>query len=116
MDPQQEGIVNTCFLTVRLPQWAGSRQNVVGSDIEGRPVTRSASRRGGARAVRNYGDLPRALLDVDLASVAAVETQMGEVQKQLKKIADLQAQVQSLDAKITAIQTVVEDLKETNEV
>lgn len=37
MDPQQGG-VNTCFLTTRLPTWAGSRQNVVGSDLEGHPV------------------------------------------------------------------------------
>lgn len=104
MDPQQEGIVNTCFLTVRLPQWAGSRQNVVGSDIEGRPVTRSTSRRGGGGAVRDYGYLPRALLDVDLAPVAAVETQVGEIQEQLKKIAELQAKVTALDEKIEAIQ------------
>lgn len=99
MDPQQEGIVNTCFLTVRLPQWAGSRQNVVGSDIEGRPVTRSASRRSGGGAVRAFGDLPRAVLDVDLAPAVAMETQMEKLQEQLKQI---EAKVAELNAKVTA--------------
>lgn len=36
-DPTQ-GQINTSFLTTKLPQWAGVRQNVLGSDLNGRPV------------------------------------------------------------------------------
>lgn len=36
-DPSQ-GQINTSFLTTKLPQWAGVRQNVLGSDLNGRPV------------------------------------------------------------------------------
>lgn len=32
------GHVNTCFLTTRLPLWAGVRQNAVGSTLTGKPV------------------------------------------------------------------------------
>lgn len=33
-----EGHINTSFLTTKLPTWAGVRQNVTGSDLNGRPV------------------------------------------------------------------------------
>lgn len=33
-----EGGVFSPYLTTRLPSWAGVRQNVVGSDVNGRPV------------------------------------------------------------------------------
>lgn len=37
--PQEsEGHINTSFLTTKLPPWAGVRQNVIGSDLSGRPV------------------------------------------------------------------------------
>lgn len=37
--PQQEsGHINTSFLTTKLPAWAGVRQNIIGSDLNGRPV------------------------------------------------------------------------------
>lgn len=33
-----QGEVRTCFLTARLPRWAGVRHNVLGSNISGLPV------------------------------------------------------------------------------
>lgn len=33
-----QGDIRTCFLTARLPRWAGVRHNVTGSNISGLPV------------------------------------------------------------------------------
>ncbi|ARQ79745.1 IX [Bat mastadenovirus WIV17] len=35
------GAVNTAFLTTRLPTWAGTPQNVSGSDLEGQSIPAS---------------------------------------------------------------------------
>ena len=34
----ESGNISTPFLLTRLPRWAGVRQNIVGSDLTGRPV------------------------------------------------------------------------------
>lgn len=36
--PESQGHINTSFLTTKLPAWAGVRQNITGSDLNGRPV------------------------------------------------------------------------------
>ena len=33
-----EGEIRTCFLTAKLPRWAGVRHNVAGSTVSGQPV------------------------------------------------------------------------------
>lgn len=38
MSEPESGNISTPFLLTRLPGWAGVRQNVVGSDLTGRPV------------------------------------------------------------------------------
>lgn len=35
---KEKGTINTAFLTCKLPAWAGVRQDIVGSDIQGLPV------------------------------------------------------------------------------
>lgn len=97
MDPKQEGLVNTCFLTVRLPSWAGARQNVTGSDIEGRTIS------AGGRTMPTYRGLSRSLIDVDMAAFSALETQLTEFQEEVtalsQKITELEAQVAQLAAR-----------------
>lgn len=34
-NPAYPGVINTCYLTTRLPHWAGVAQNVPGSDLTG---------------------------------------------------------------------------------
>lgn len=95
MDAQQEGIVNTCFLTTRLPSWAGSRQNVVGSNLEGKPVP-SAELSPGRPGVR----LATALEDHVLAVNAIID--------------DLKTQVAEMQTSVATIQQEVEALKQAH--
>lgn len=99
MDPRQEGIVNTCFLTVRLPTWAGSRQNVSGSDINGTPV-RSKTIDGRGATISEDGGIYRGVVDVDLAPFARLEAQVLEFNKTMKDLSD----------KITELETKVAEL------
>lgn len=43
MDSRTTGTIDTAFVTSKLPTWAGVRQNIVGSNIHGAPVTPSNS-------------------------------------------------------------------------
>lgn len=88
MDPSQKGIVNTCFLTTRIPSWAGARQNVVGSNLEGKPVP---------------SDLGRAVsapVDPVDAAVVAVNTVIAELKEQ---VTDMQDTVRNLQQEVEAM-------------
>lgn len=93
MDAQQKGIVNTCFLTTRLPSWAGSRQNVTGSDLEGRPVASDLSKAG----TRDHSPLPAA---EDPAAVvnALIDELKDQVVAMRNSVAAIQAEVNALKA------------------
>ncbi|BBE29332.1 IX [Bat mastadenovirus A] len=93
MDPQQEGIVNTCFVTTRLPSWAGSRQNVTGSDLEGRPVP-SATRFGASVAASR------------MAIQEELETSLNGT------IEDLKNRITALQTALTALNNEVNQLKQ----
>ncbi|APC26056.1 IX [Bat mastadenovirus G] len=97
MDPQQEGIVNTCFVTTRLPSWAGSRQNVTGSDLEGRPVP-SETGPAGRPALASRLLTP---LEDHAAAVNAI-------------IEELKTQVAEMQTSVETIQQEVEALKQAH--
>lgn len=43
----QSGAIYTSFVTAKLPRWAGVRQNVIGSNIEGMPIESPGSSSNG---------------------------------------------------------------------
>ncbi|QDA77074.1 IX [Mastadenovirus pipistrelli] len=97
MDPLQKGIVNTCFLTTRIPSWAGARQNVIGSDLNGRPVPSEVTSRP--------LNAPQPLGEVDLSpETAPVDTIIEELKEQLT----------TMRATVAAMQAEVEALKQNN--
>ncbi|ANG08546.1 hexon-associated protein [Equine adenovirus 1] len=99
MEPKRRGFINTCFLITRLPNWAGSRQNVTGSDIEG-------------RAVRSNEDLDLidALDPVGLQQDAAAEDPL-DTQEVNRAIADLRAQIAVFGRSVDELQTEVTALQ-----
>lgn len=108
MDPNQRGIVNTCFVTTRLPAWAGSRQNVMGSDLQGHPVPSDLRRpvAGGGR------DEPGAAAPHPAAGPMEEEEigddEMEELAEELdllkEEVRQLTESVQRLETAVTAIQ------------
>ncbi|AMB43020.1 IX [Bat mastadenovirus WIV13] len=38
MDTTFAGVINTAYLTHNMPRWAGAAQNLIGTDLQGRPV------------------------------------------------------------------------------
>ncbi|BBE29302.1 IX [Bat mastadenovirus] len=90
MDPTQKGIVNTCFLTTRIPSWAGARQNVTGSNLEGRPVPSNI----GGPVSASVEQLDSAVAAVN-AIIAELKTQVTDMQT---RVANLQQEVQGLRA------------------
>lgn len=95
MDPQQKGIVNTCFLTTRIPSWAGARQDVIGSDLIGRPVPSNV--RGPPRLLSALG--------LDFPETAPVDN----------IIEDLKQQMTAMRAAVAAIQAEVELLRQNQD-
>ncbi|AKC34840.1 IX protein [Skunk adenovirus 1] len=92
MDPQQEGILNTCFVTTRMPTWAGARQNVVGSDLEGRPVPSAVVETG------------RPLAAPRLPTVEDPAVVVNNIIEELKvQVATMQGSVQAMQQEIEAL-------------
>ncbi|AAB38714.1 IX [Canine mastadenovirus A] len=98
MDPQQKGLVNTCFVTTRIPSWAGARQNVTGSDLEGKPVPSDVLESGRPLAAPRI----RTLYEEQQLNMLAVNVLLDE----------LKIQVAAMQNSVTAIQREVNDLKQ----
>nr|P04376.1 RecName: Full=Hexon-interlacing protein; AltName: Full=Protein IX [Tree shrew adenovirus 1]AAA42532.1 E1b IX protein [Tree shrew adenovirus 1] len=87
------GIVNTCFLTTRLPAWAGVRQDEVGSDVNGLPIIPSNSMQIRSRAAttdaatepstRQGLNLLRSVTELN-ESIDELQQKMTELEKRLK--------------------------------
>ncbi|AQQ73623.1 pIX [Harbour porpoise adenovirus 1] len=109
MDPG--GDINTSFLTARLPHWAGVRQNVQGSDINGNPVT--ANDGNGSQIVRNLDaveeigdvaatfarDLPGAS-DFSPTSAAVIDEKLDELYNLLMQ---MKCKLDTLQTKVNFI-------------
>lgn len=95
MDPTQEGIVNSTYLTTRLPSWAGARQNVEGSDISGRSVESLFHR---------HRRLPRELVQTDRRGLGAPRGEMEELTDALVFVAqeldELRAKLETLEREV----------------
>nr|QRV11649.1 IX [Bat mastadenovirus] len=98
MDPLQKGIVNTCFLSTRIPSWAGARQNVDGSNLTGGEVPSNVAE------PRRPVEGGEALNDADLIP-AAVD---GIIE-------NLKEQVSGIKNTVTALQADLNTLKQTVE-
>ncbi|APD29205.1 IX [Canine adenovirus 1] len=98
MDPQQKGIVNTCFLTTRIPSWAGARQNVTGSDLGGKPVPSDVLESGRPLAAPRV----RTLYEEQQLNMLTVNVILD----------DLKTQVAAMQNSVTAIQEELKDLKQ----
>lgn len=104
MDHLQDGIVNTCFLTVRLPRWAGARQNVLGSDMGGRPVE---SPRHAPAAARH--EAPAAPAAEGFAQRFDVAPPSVDLQNILQELFALKEQVEVMRAKVDDLEGMMEE-------
>ncbi|AIA22346.1 IX [California sea lion adenovirus 1] len=86
------GSIHTSFLTARLPTWAGSRQNIQGSNMDGLPILPSNEHSASASTykvqqhalvpVNAYAILPTAVQDLE-QSVATLQDNQKNIQQQL---------------------------------
>ncbi|ALE15293.1 pIX [bottlenose dolphin adenovirus 2] len=116
MDPG--GDINTSFLTARLPRWAGVRQNVKGSDINGDPVT--ANDGNGSQIVRSYhvfeepaiGDM--ATLARELPAARTISTSV--IEEKLEELLMFMIQMKSkLDSLQTKVNFIISETIPTDE-
>lgn len=90
------GDIRTCFLTARLPRWAGVRHNVLGSNISGLPVpspeTYSTRRSNiGATMLTLRNIAATQTVDDQLATLTAQNLQMEvELNNAIRRIAALE--------------------------
>ncbi|YP_094030.1 IX [Bovine mastadenovirus A] len=98
-----QGDIRTCFLTARLPRWAGVRQNVVGSNISGgvvdSPETLLASRSNAAAAM------------MTLRNIATSRQLEEQVETLLEQNLDLTAQLNALLMRVNAIERQLADMQ-----
>lgn len=121
------GGINTCFLTTRLPLWAGVRQNVTGSNINGTPVTsgvynqvtpRAASvveeRARVAAAAEVAAEARAQVAAVTAATLRAVEEETGVMEelRQLKQnLTEVEAKITKLSSSMTGLKTSLDSLQ-----
>lgn len=84
-----QGDIRTCFLTARLPRWAGVRHDIIGSNISGLPVPSPETlTMTGQRTVtrEQFTTLSEQTLQLTAALSAAVDriTQLENELQQLK--------------------------------
>lgn len=123
------GGINTCFLTTRMPLWAGVRQNVVGSNIDGVPVlsgvyngsssSTATARAGVAEASLEAVPARAAELEGGVAADLGVMEEMqllkDAVVRAESNIAALTATIQSLQTTMDSIQASMSTAGETKE-
>lgn len=98
-----QGDIRTCFLTARLPRWAGVRQNVIGSNISGdsvgSPETLLASRTNATAAL------------MTMRNIVASRTLEEQVETLVEQHGELTGQLNALVAKVTAMEQQLSDLQ-----
>lgn len=110
------GGINTCFLTSRLPLWAGVRQNVVGSNINGVPVLSgvyngSSSSTATARAVTAEAEASLAVAsEVEGAAVAGPSV-MEEIELLKDAIVRAEASIAGLTATMRSLQATMDSIQ-----
>lgn len=116
------GGINTCFLTTRLPLWAGVRQNVTGSNINGTPVTSGVFNQATPRAASETERAEPAatararVAAVTMATARAVDEEavvLEEVQRLKQTLTEVETKVAQLSASMTGLQTSLEALRAT---
>nr|WGN96590.1 IX protein [Lemur mastadenovirus] len=95
------GAINTSFLTVRLPSWAGVRQDIEGSDVTGRPVRPS-----------NEMSIANSPATASSAGIAVVPVETLTTFNQPRAIADdaLEEEITELHLSVTDLENAVEAL------
>nr|WGN96454.1 IX protein [Lemur mastadenovirus]WGN96488.1 IX protein [Lemur mastadenovirus]WGN96522.1 IX protein [Lemur mastadenovirus] len=95
------GAINTSFLTVRLPSWAGVRQDIEGSDVTGRPVRPS-----------NEMSIASSPATASSAGIAVVPVETLTTFNQPRGITDeaLEEEITELHLSVTDLENAVEAL------
>lgn len=95
------GDIRTCFLTAKLPRWAGVRHNVLGSNISGLPVPSPETY---STATTKLGATMLTLRNI--AATRSVEDQLATLTAQNLQ---LEAEMNAATRRITALeQTLLE--------
>ena len=110
------GQINTPFISSRLPNWAGARQNVMGSDIFGHPV---ASIDGGSAQIVRSRKTVETITTEEPANLAekpvvpAYDPMMALMVNFSVKLEDLLREIAAMRASIESLQQQVEDIQQT---
>lgn len=112
-----KGGISTCFLTTRLPLWAGVRQNVVGSNITGTAV-KSDVYTSPAELATNYAaqgltDAAVAMAVDGAATATAVSgaALLEEVRRLTESVTNMETNMATLQASMTALETTLDAIK-----
>lgn len=103
------GTINTAFLTCKLPAWAGVRQNVVGSDIQGLPVkpTNFSTSRFSSSASSGGSSLPESSVPLaePLPASAFTTHHVDLVQSTAATLLQLTSKIDALTEKVTNLES-----------
>ena len=97
------GEVRTCFLTARLPRWAGVRQNVIGSNIGGLPVP--------APETIGYGRTRAGATLITLRNAATAKPLSEQVEDLIEENLQLTANLNALSVRLAAMERAYAELQ-----
>lgn len=109
---KERGAINTAFLTCKLPAWAGVRQDIVGSDINGfpvKPTNFTTSRFSSSASSGGVGTLPEST--VPPAAAASLVSSYSSHHVDL--VESMAATVLQLTSKIDGLTEKVSQLEQT---
>uniref|UniRef100_A0AAU6S533 Hexon-associated protein IX n=1 Tax=Pipistrellus pipistrellus adenovirus TaxID=3140007 RepID=A0AAU6S533_9ADEN len=96
---ESQGHINTSFLTTKLPTWAGVRQNIIGSDLNGRPVPAFLPPHEVQAAAETWGRARGPVMEHTTAIAEAIEDLKIQVTRSLQRAAALEMRLARVEAR-----------------
>lgn len=96
---EPEGHINTSFLTTKLPTWAGVRQNITGSDLNGRPVPAFLPPHEVRAAAETWGSVRAPVVEHTNAIAEVIEDLKTQVMRSMHRVSGLELRLARMEAR-----------------